>query len=388
VKINVVLSMTIAVLSTASSASPQLPFDRFPDYPHPAMPKAADVEYYGPLRGHVFEGAAQEPKLQIMVGSPAETFTCVAFSPDGKTLASASLDDKMLRSERRGSTIELWEVATGKNTAKFPVVNGSIESLAFSPDGKILASGEPDEIRLWNVATGKNTAKFQDAPGFVGCLAFSPDGKTLASGSLGKPMKLWDVAGGKEKAILQGHFETQFNCAAFSPDGKILAACGTRTIHGWNVATIGLWDVATGNNIVNLSSYGDQFTFSVLAFSPDGKTLVSGRGDGAIKLWDVATGRNITTLNGHASWVLSLDFNPDGKILASASRDETIKLWNAVTGKNIAILRGPASNGWPVGFRQNGKDLAFSPDGKTLIAAGCDGTIRLWDVSAVAEADK
>ncbi|MGO8747290.1 MAG: WD40 repeat domain-containing protein [Thermoguttaceae bacterium] len=387
-KIGVVFCVTIAVLSTASSAWPQILGDRLPGYPHPAMPKAADAEYSGSLRRYAVEGAAREPKFQIRVGSPAETFISVAFSPDGKTLASASLDDKMLRSERRGSTIELWEVATGKNLAKFPAATGFFQSLAFSPDGKILASGGPDAIELWEVATGKNMAKFSGATGFVQSLAFSPDGKTLASGSLGKSMKLWDVVSGKGKAILQGHFETEFNCAVFSPDGKILAACGTRTIHGWNVATISLWDVATGKNIANFSSYGDQFTFSALAFSPDGKTLVSGRGDGAIKLWDVATGRNIVTIIGHASCVLSLEFSPDGKAVASGSGDETIKLWNTVTGKNIATLKGPAFYGWPMRSRPNDQALAFTPDGKTLVAAGCDGTIRLWDVRAVAEAGK
>jgi WD40 repeat protein len=276
----------------------------------------------------------------------------VAFSPDGKILASGSWDN----------TIKLWDVATGREVRTLKGHTNSVNSVAFSPDGKILASGSLDEtIKLWDVATGREIRTFSGHTASVWSVAFSPDGKLLASGSWDETIKLWDVATGEEIHTFKGHTD-HVESVAFSPDGRTLAS------GSWD-ETIKLWDVATGKELRTLKGHTD-YVRSV-AFSPDGKLLASGSVDHTIKLWDVATGREIRTLSGHTDWVESVAFSPDGKTLASGSYRE-IKLWDVATGRELRTLKGYTGYVYSV---------AFSPDGKILAFGSQDETIKLWDVS-------
>jgi WD40 repeat protein len=232
----------------------------------------------------------------------------VAFSPDGKVLASGSYD----------KTIELWEVATGRKITSLTGHSNYVLSVAFSPDGRVLASGSFDKtIKLWEVATGREINSLSGHSNVVFYVAFSPDGKVLASGSGDKTIKLWEVATGREINTLSGNSFSVYS-VAFSPDGKVLAS-------GSSDKTIKLWEVATGREINTLSGYSD--TVSSVAFSPDGQVLASGSYDKTIKLWEVKTGRETHTLTGHSDLVMSVAFSPDGKVLASGSQDKTIKLW-------------------------------------------------------------
>ena len=286
--------------------------------------------------------------------------TCVAFSPDGRTLASASWDQ----------TVKLWDVASGRELKTLSGHAGKVTSVAFSPDGKALASGGADKtIKLWDLASGAGPRTLAGHADEVSSLAFSPDGKTLASGGHDDTVKLWDLAGGGETRTLTEQ-TGQINAVAFSPDGKILASASFNT-------TIKLWDGASGAPLRTLM--GHTTALFAVAFSPDGKVLASVGGDHTVKLWDLAKGIGLSTLIGHGAAIRSLAFSPDGKVLASASADKTVKLWDVsgdvfgAGGKLLRTLTGHEAMVFSV---------AFSPDGKTLASGGWDHAIKLWDVAS------
>jgi WD40 repeat protein len=297
----------------------------------------------------------------------------VAFSPDGKTLASGGCGKLDARRNCIQGEIRLWDVATDRQIgAPFTGHTNSVNSVAFSPDGKMLASGSLDmTVRLWDVATHRQIgAPLAGHTDYVLSVAFSPDGKTLASGSKDRTIRLWDVATHRQiGAPFTGHTNS-VNSVAFSPDGKMLAS-------GSLDMTIRLWDVATHQQLgAPLAGHTDQ-VFSV-AFSPDGKMLASGSQDQSIRLWNVAYRPKLgapqpgAPLIGHSDGVSSVAFSPDGKTLASGSLDMTIRLWDVATHQQLgAPLTGHASNVHSV---------AFSPDGEILASGSQDSTIRLWGV--------
>jgi WD40 repeat protein len=289
----------------------------------------------------------------------SEIVRSVAFSPDGKTLASGSSDQ----------TVKLWDVQTGalKRTLPANTPGNLVWSVAFSPDGKTLASANEDkQIRLWDAQTGALVRSYSGHSDAVESIAFSPDGKTLASGSSDRTVRLWDVQTAALKLTLTGHKSGSWSSGiwsvAFSPDGNMLAS-------GSDDKTVKLWYVRTGELKQTLA--GDDEVFSV-AFSPDGKTLASGGYDAKVKLWDAQTGALKQSLTGHTHRIWSVAFSPDGKTLASGNQDETVKLWDAQTGALKQTLTG--HSGWVC-------SVAFSPDGKTLASASADKTIKLWLVN-------
>jgi RNA polymerase sigma factor (sigma-70 family) len=297
------------------------------------------------------------------------TVEAVAFSADGKTVASG-----------QGKTIALWEAATGKlirriagppplAKSNLPVAASQREkvwSLAFSPDGKTLASGSGDtSIYLWDPATGKEIRRIDGHKHWVRSVAFSPDGKTLASGSEDKTVRLWDPATGKEIRQLAGHGHG-VRSVAFSRDGKMLASGSEHTIS--------LHDPATGKPIPH---HVGKLSYDLLslALSPDGKTVALGAGHGAfdVVLLDLATGNELGR-GPVKDAIWSVAFSPDGKTVASGSHSHEVCLWEAATAREIVRLDGKQG---PVFC------VAFSPDGKTLVSGGEDTTVLVWDVNRV-----
>jgi WD40 repeat protein len=278
----------------------------------------------------------------------------VALSGDGKTLASISGDNRI---------IKIWNVATGQDIRTLKGDSSSVDSVAFSQDGKTLAIGHGDKtIKIWNLATGQQIHTLTGHSGTVISVAFSPNGKILAGASYDKTIKIWNVATGEEVHTLKGD-SSSVDSIAFSPDAKTLASGGD--------ATIKIWNVATGQQIRTLQGHVSK-VYSV-AFSPDGKTLASGSYDNTIKIWNVASGQQTLTLQGnHPGWIRSLTFSPDGKTLASGSGNATIKIWNVATGQEIRTLQGHISEI---------RSVTFSRDGKTLASGSADTTIKIWRLS-------
>ncbi len=294
----------------------------------------------------------------------------VAFSPDGKRLASGSADH----------TVKVWDAETDQETLTLEGHHGPVLSVTFSPDGKRLASagGEPPvgdaahrlthpgELKLWDAKTGQETLTLKGHTDFVNRVAFSPDGKRLASAGQDGMVKVWDAATGRETRTLKGR-SGAVNCLAFSPDGKRLASASRDNIK--------VWDAGTGEETLTLRGHS-PVGVSGVAFSPDGKRLASAGFDRTLKLWDVATGHEVLTLKGHFGFVKSVAFSPDGKRLASAGEDGMVKEWDTATGQEILTLKGHTGNVW---------DLSFSPDGTRLASGGGQydkpGEVIVWDAT-------
>ena len=277
----------------------------------------------------------------------------VAFSPDGKTLASAM-----------GNTIRLWDGTYGGLVNTLDGHSAQVNAVAFSPDAKTLASASADlTIKLWDLATKKENRTLAGHGSNVAAIAFSPDGKLLASGSVDRTIRLWDLATGKTIQTFSGHFSL-ISSVAFAPDGKTIASGGYDN-------AIKLWDTATGKEIRTIAGHTSEVTG--VAFSRDGNTLASCSRDKFVKLWNPTTGQLIRSLEGHAFDVFAIAFSPDGKVLASGSYDKTIRLWDVSTGKPVHILAGHSA---PV------VALGFSPDGKFIVSGSEDATARIWSRDA------
>lgn len=285
---------------------------------------------------------------------PAERVLQIAFAPDGKTLAVVSEDNKL----------RLWEVETGKEIRKFDIALKAREEdrlpLVFSPDGKQLAAGTDDILRVWEAATGQEQHRMEGHQGEILALAYSPDGRLLASGGRDNLVRLWQVASGKEVRTIQRH-QSWVTCVAFAPDGKTLAS-------GSQDHTIRFWDVATGKEIP--PSEGHAWRIGSLDISPDGRTLATASHDGSVRLWETASGLELCRFE-HPDGALCVAFAPGGRFLASAGGNKLIHLWDIATGQELRRFTGHTDDVWAV---------AFSPDGKTLLTGSRDRTVRLWEV--------
>jgi WD40 repeat protein len=276
----------------------------------------------------------------------------VAFSPDGKLLATGDTNGE----------IRLYQVTDGKQLLLFKGHTGFIWPIAFSPDGHILASGSDDPIvKLWDVKTGQCLAKLQGHSGGIWSVAFSPDGSLIATGSEDQTVKLWNTSTKKYLTTLQGH-SNRVTSVAFCPQSSVV-------VSGSDDQQVKLWDVSTGKCIQTFHT--DCTSIRSVAFSPDGQTLAGGCHNATVTLWDVITGHCLRTLQGHTDCVNSIAFSFDGQTLVSGSDDQTVKLWNIDTGRCLRTLQGHSSRI---------PSVAFNPQGAILASGSEDQTVKLWDI--------
>lgn len=352
-------------------------------------------------------------ELDLITGEHTDRVYSAAYSPNGKTIATGSWD----------RTVQLWDTRTGKNIKTFKGYTYGIVSVAYSPDGKTIATrGNDNTIELWNARTGKH---FKSLSGHeksktlyeghpdasINSFAYSPDGKTIVSGGGDKTVRLWNARTGENIRTLIGHTEA-VRAVAYSPDGgTIVSASRDKTVR--------MWDANTGENIKTLSGHKDIIV--TVAYSPDGNTIISGGWDGMLHRWDAQTGQPLKTFKlhtgvlhfprGHAGAITHTTYSPDGETIVTAGGDGTMQWWDAHTGENqktfteyvsgsrtityspdgkkIAVTAGGEVNLWNAsgkhlktltGHKGYVAGITFSPDGDILVTGSSDKTARLWNV--------
>jgi WD40 repeat protein/serine/threonine protein kinase len=355
--------------------------------------------------------------LQTLRGHSASV-NAVAFSPDGTRMVSGGGRPYQYPVAQDRAELILWDVATGRELVRFPALQGSVHavafspdgtriasasgsygqpseaegrvtlwdaraatvlaekterllnplSVAFSPDGRLLAAGfgiwegehQPGRLRVWDATSGNEVLAATVPPGGVNAVAFSPDGKTIAAACSGF-VQLWSVEPPRKLREIKGH-TSWINGVAFSPDGKRLATAG------WD-KTIRLWDPATGAAL--LAIHQDDGHATRVAFGPDSRLLASANDDHTVRMWDSDSGTALSTFRGHQSAALDVAFGPDGRSLASASEDGTVRIWDAAPDRR-SLLDG--HTGMVMG-------VAFSPDARRVATASGDGTVGVWETA-------
>ena len=295
---------------------------------------------------------------ELLVLADTGEVWCVAFRPpDGRWLVTGD----------RSGSVSVWDTVTHQVVRSLGRHMDTVRDVAFSPEGRHLASASQDKtVKVWDVTTGQMLHDLSEHEGQVIAVAFSPDGQRLASGSLDASVKIWDTTTGKPIHTLRGPAAGPVSGVAFSPDGQRLASASRDR-------TVRVWEVTTGQE--TLSRREHILPVQGVAFLDGGRRLASVSIDKTMKIWDATTGHVVLTLGGHTHDLTGLTCSPDGRRLASVSADRTTRIWDATpvqagVSPEAVTLRGHTDQIW---------GLAFSPNGQSLASASFDATVRIWD---------
>ena len=331
----------------------------------------AERGLYGDASVRLYD-AESNSLIRRLEGHPGIVFA-VAFSPDGKIVATGSGD----------RTIRFWDSRTGSLLKTLLGHTRQVTSIAFSGDGLFLVSGsEDDTLRIWDVASGKTvraTAAFTHGVSGVHSVSYSPDGRTVVVAS-GTQVKLFETATSKLLRAFETHEShtsrgpqgiqrticcgSEARSAVFSPNGELI-------VSGHEDGTVKLWNVKTGKLVRIIKSRSDVRS---VAFSPDGKLIASGNRDdnGRIELWSARTGRLVRRFGEQSDYVESLAFSPDSTRLVSGHL-LGVRLWNVGTGRLVREFNQ--------GFSED-DHVAFSPDGERIVSGGENQNVLLWDTKS------
>ncbi len=365
----------------------------------------ATIEDPGQLRTWDLTSGRERRGWHAIPGS----YQCLTFSPDGRTVAAGvSIYDQANNTEEK--LIYLWDInAPTERRRRFVGDWLDLAGLVFSPDGKTLVSGSNDtesrivgakpekgSTRLWDLATGRERARFPVKGCHVRSVALSPDGKMLAAAVTDLTIRLYNLTTGREQVLRLGqddelrlkaqaglaiepvgpagsNFMEAMTCLAFSPDGSILASgsSGTGNTGSSLLADVFLWDIARGKAVRHFAAH--QGGVDSLTFSPDGKTVASTGSEPMILLWDVATGREAFPQSGHRSWIRTVVISPADGLIFTGGQDGTIRRWDPATGRELGVIAS---------FADPPDPLAIAPDGKTLLVGSHHGgRFGLWSIA-------